>query len=418
MSVQIPKRIGFAGAKLRLLEKTLQEIVDAIDAVDIPDASDVSIEDAGDRFSAEDVEAALQEIAGAGRSAETVKGAADAAAAAVAAAATAVKGESVIGNVRVGRITLNGVNPTKANFVSNQGAFYEGQTPEPFDFSDGNLVLRVNPDGEGNEDITFAAVAGKHDGGEDPVIDLQGTLDNKFLIAVDGDVGDSNWQEVEFDVSNCDNGANTAAELQTKIQALGDQYAAVTVSFETTPDFYRITSGTKGQGSKVRIERATSNNATEELKLGPDSGNGDEDGSGVGQNSAEATAAEVAAFINEEATNFTAGEAPMAGYVSLYGTASGGSIVIGANDPSTANAVLGFTENETVIGAVGLGYATPMANDEYYVAATPVGINKAGKAAIKLLSINNKSAAEFEVVSADDASTFEVDLMIFGDIDS
>jgi hypothetical protein len=55
----------------------------------IPDAVDVPIADAGNRYTAENVEAALQEIAGAGRTNETVKGAMDAAGAAAGVAAAA-----------------------------------------------------------------------------------------------------------------------------------------------------------------------------------------------------------------------------------------------------------------------------------------------------------------------------------------
>jgi hypothetical protein len=228
-------------------------------------------------------------------------------------------------------------------------------------------------------------------------------VDSKFKIAVDG--GEA--QTVTLTLASCDSGANIAAEMQTKIQALGGAFAAVTVGFAN--DKYTITSGTKGQGSAITITRAEDHNVTEELKLGPDGGTSTA-GTGVGANSATATAQEVADFINANATNFTAEAAD--GKVTVSGKVTGGTLIIGADVASTANAVLGLTAG-TYFGKTGLGY-TAMANNTYYVQISPVGIAKADKANACLAWANDKSTTGFEIVAATDGAAFEVDVLVVG----
>lgn len=102
MVVEIPKRIGYAAGNLQLLAGTLQAIVDEIEAIVVPaaptpDAVDVLIADAGSRYTAANVEAALAEIAGVDRTNETVKGAADVAGSAAGAASAAdIKAQSAL----------------------------------------------------------------------------------------------------------------------------------------------------------------------------------------------------------------------------------------------------------------------------------------------------------------------------------
>jgi hypothetical protein len=317
-------------------------------------------------------------------------------------------------NMRYGTITLNGVNPTQVNFIDDAVAIYECTTVEPYDFSAGDKVLRVNADSNGNEDITFTAVAGTSVGDAGASTDISALADNKFLIACDGDATEEVYNEITLDNASCGTGNNTAAEMQAKIRLLATttyaDYSAVTVGFADTK--YTITSGTKGTGSKVVIKRATSHNITEELLIGED-GASETTGSGVGANSAEATANEVAEFINNNATNFTAIEDP-AGYVTLHGIDTNGSLIIGADVDSTANAILGLTGKDEVIGALGLGYTTDMADANYYLSVQASGKAKADKADLCVIGVNAKTTSGFEIVAGADTAAFDVDIIIIG----
>ncbi len=328
----------------------------------------------------------------------------------------AAGGASVLQDMRFGQVTLNGVNPTRVNFKGGTIAQYAGAEKEgPFDFSAGNATVIVNPDEKGAQTITLTAVAGKHDGVDSGLGDISALTDNKFLIAVDGDVEDESYHEVALALTSCNGGANTATEMQTKIRALGGLYDAVTVAFaqeDVGPPqvgTYTITSGTKGRGSKVRVRPAPSYSITEELGIGSGvDGATNTDGSGVGQNSAEATLKEVADFLDDAATNFSV--AVEDGTLVIYGKDEGGSIVVG---DGTANAALGLTAG-SYLATSGLGFGENMSDDKYYVVATPAGINVAGKANIKGIAVNNKSKSGFDIVCDTDASTFKVDLIVIG----
>ena len=326
--------------------------------------------------------------------------------------------------VRRGVVTLNGINPSVVSFTEDAVAAVSGTEAEPFDVND-DVVLRVNPDGKGNETITFlTATEGTYAGIDTGFGDIEHQSDNGFLISIDEDIDAEEAHEVELTLASCDTGDNTAVEMQAKIRAIIDgdaDYSGVEVAFVQDaagpPQLgtYTITSGLKGSGSRVRLWPVPENNVLNELGLMPDDAT-ITDGVGVGFNSEAATAAEVVEFINEEAVDFEAAVVEDEN-VQLLGLVPGGSLVIGPDDPSTANAILGFDENESYIGATGLGFDTNMADDEYQVFAQPIGINVAGKANIELLSINDKSETGFEIVSVTDASDFDVDLIIVGDVE-
>lgn len=115
--------------------------------------------------------------------------------------------------------------------------------------------------------ITLVPVAGYHKSGLNPSINISAGTDNKFKIQADAE---GSATTVTLDESACTTGAATAAEMQTKIQALGGAYAAVTVSYTgTSPtNYYTITSGTTGSGSQVTITAGTTNDVSDDLKIG------------------------------------------------------------------------------------------------------------------------------------------------------
>jgi hypothetical protein len=76
--------------------------------------------------------------------------------------------------------------------------------------------------------------------------DLTGLTTNSIWISVNS----SGYEEIELTLANCDTGANTAAEMQTQIQASDtEQFDEVTVAFDT--DQYTITSGRYGEASSI-----------------------------------------------------------------------------------------------------------------------------------------------------------------------
>lgn len=308
--------------------------------------------------------------------------------------------------VRTGTVTLNGTGALDVVFKASRPASVTGTQTETFDLTgvgDGGTLI-VTPDGGAAQTATVNFAAGYHTGGAGAATNLSGEADNKFLIAVDGD---EVYREVALVNANCTTGATTAAEMQAKIQALGGIYAGVTVTYDT--DHYVITSGTKGSGSKVRIERATSDNVTEELKIGPDGGT-NTDGTGDVVNAAAVTAAEIVAVVNADMTGLTAEVAVGAVRLVSNTTGGGSSLAIGNG---TLNSVLGFTFGDTYYGGVGLGYDTDMANANYWVAATLSGVAQ-GSLAGKGLSVTSKTTSGFTLNCESSSATDDVDLLIVG----
>lgn len=315
------------------------------------------------------------------------------------------------GNIVIGaQITLIGANPTTVNFQGGDAAAtITGSADETFALDNG-LTLVVNPDGAGDDTVTFAAAAGTSKSGDTASANMSASLDTKIAISVDGGAA----QTVTFDWATgdgggpCDSGLKIAAEMQEKIQALGGAFAAVTVAFDV--DHYLITSGTKGTASAVVVTRAADHNATEELELGPDGagvGGAETAGTGDAANIAAATAAEVAAAITAKATGWSATAVGTKVRIDSATTGSGSSLVVNAG--STADLILGITGS--AYGQLGLGLAANMANTNYRVSGTFV---KDGAGVTDTWSVGNKAVGSFRIYCETAGNTEKLDLTIFG----
>ena len=97
-----------------------------------------------------------------------------------------------------------------------------------------------------------------------PSTDLSGGTDNTFQIAVGGDAAET----VTLDESACTTGALTAAEMQTKIQALGGNKTAVTVSYSAYRYTIRRVVTDSAESWDVVITDGVANNAADDLKIG------------------------------------------------------------------------------------------------------------------------------------------------------
>ena len=410
-----------------------------LNAAAAPSAASVPITDSNNRFTGGNVEAALQEIAGAGRTVETVKGAADVAASAagVAAAAyvkpeagipktdlaadvqtslgladTAMQSATGVNTIRIGTVTLGGANPTPVSFQDDTAASVTSDNAETYDLTgvgDGGTII-LNPDGLGVDTATVNFALATSVSAGTPSTDISGGADNKFMISVDGDDAET----VTLDLAaggGINDGAKIAAEMQTKIQALGGNKTAALVDYNVTnAGKYTIKSGTYGTGSAVVVTRAADHNVTEELKIGTGDGGVETAGTGDVVNAAEATADEIAAVINTDIAGVTADGTSGSVVITSDTEGSGSSIVMGNG---TLNTVLGFTNTDAFYGAVGLGYGSDMANDDYKVTATLNG-TLANAVADKALSANSRTVSGFDLVCETAAATDDVDIIVFG----
>jgi hypothetical protein len=313
-----------------------------------------------------------------------------------------VIGSATLANIRGGKITLNGVNPTRVLFQDADAATILGTEAETFVLADGDTLI-VDPDSDGDDTVTFAATAGTSVSGETPSTDISGETDTKFMISVDGE----DAQEVTLALTGLTSGGAIANEMQNKIQDLGGVFAAVTVAFED--GVYTITSGTAGTGSSVVITDAPAGNIAEELKIGAANDGVETAGSGDAANIAAATAAEVAAAIAAKATGWTATAEGNKVRITSESTGKDSSLVVNAG--STADTVLGIAGS--AYGAQGLGYDSDMADDQYLVQATLNGVGQANLAA-KCLGITSRTAAGFSVECETAAAAHDVDLVIVG----
>ena len=97
-----------------------------------------------------------------------------------------------------------------------------------------------------------ALAAGYSKGKTQPTVNLSSLTTNQIYISVNG----GSYYEVNPTLASCTNGANTAAELQSKIRAVdADGFDEVTVTYSPTSgaDYFLITSGRYGEGSSIRI---------------------------------------------------------------------------------------------------------------------------------------------------------------------
>ena len=346
MSVTIPENIGKGLSKMPELEETLQALADAIDAV---------------------------------------------------------TGSTLV----TGKVRLNGLAYTPVSFVSNIPAILTSTVhPATYDLSSlltGTFI--VNPDADGAQTITLAFTKGTSQSAGTPSTDISAGIDSKFKISVDGDVAET----VTLDLTaagGLDSGAKIATEMQTKIQALGVNKAAVTVSYNAgSSGKYLVTSGTYGHDSRVVITAATTGNITEELKIGAIDLGTETVGTGMAGNPAVATADEFVTWINANTTKLTVSN--VGGYITLTSDTAGrtSSIVMGN---STLKTVLGFADTAAAYGAQGLGKAN-MADANYLVTAT---LDGATSLASLNLSITNKTTNGFNIRCETTASTEYVALHV------
>ncbi len=308
-----------------------------------------------------------------------------------------------LGGARVATVGLNGGAVTPVAFKDDTAAAILGTEEEPFEL-DNNDTLIVNPDGGGDQTITFKATAGVSVSGASPSTDISGETDNKLLISVDG----SAPEEIELTVAELDTGEKIATALQTAIQALGGVFEDVTVDYNVSnAGKYTIASGTKGTGSSVVITDAPNGNIAEELKLGEANDGVETAGTGDAVNIGAATAEEVATAINESADGWHAEAVGKTVKIISDTEGKGSSLVVNAS--SSADTVLGITGS--AYGAQGLGFDSDMTDDEYKVIAT---LKDADTIADKGLSINDRTAAGFNIVCETTAATDEVDILIAG----
>ena len=316
----------------------------------------------------------------------------------------AVQGGAAIDVMKMGKIVLGGHNPTSVLFKGVDGAAsIKGSVAEGTGFPlDDGLTFIVDTDGIGDKTATFVAAAGYHTGGNTPSSDMSAAIDTKFGIEIDS----GGVETVTCDWTGCVTGDLIAAEMETVIQAIGLEFAAVTVVYVAGPPTrYLITSATKGTGSKVRVTRAVDHNCTEELKIGPDGGT-DTDGTGDAVDIALASIAEVIARLNTDLTDSIA--AADGNYVRITSKTSGAGSSLVVNAASTADLVLGITG--AAYGKVGMSMAKDMANATYVVMAQVAGGCPCGLG----ISIDNRATTGFDIMCETEASVADIMVLIAG----
>ena len=305
--------------------------------------------------------------------------------------------------IRKKRVQLTGRATTPILFKSDTKASILATNPGPYDLSGvgSGATIKATPDAGSEKTLTILATAGEHVGDTSPVEDLTWEPDGDFMIAVDEDVVIGAYRLVSLTVGpTMDTGSKIAAEMQSKIQALGGIYAAVTVAFATE---YTITSGRSGTGSMVRIQSAGAADISKELKIGTANGGTNTDGTG---NVSDLSAVTVAELIAAGMTGITLSdesgalklESPTAGY--------GSKLVIGAG---SANAVIGLTGSAEEYGVQGMGYSSDMLDALYVVSAV---LREASSLVDKALSVNNPTVSGFDLICEDTSATDYVDVIV------
>lgn len=302
-----------------------------------------------------------------------------------------------------GKIDLRGANPTHVRFGAAAAAEVVSTNAEPFDMTDpgdGGTII-ANPDGDGNQTATINATAGYLTGGSSASTDMTTETDTKIGISVNG--GDVT--EVEFAWAACDSGSLIAAQMQTKIRALGGDFASVTVVFSV--DHYVITSPTLGTSSAIAVTNADDHDCADELDLTTEAtataGTGD-----VADLSA-VTAAEIIAVCEGDMSGIVIAASAGAIVFRSDSTGNASSVVIG---DGTFNTVLGLTGSDTEYGAEGLGYDPDdldVTSLDYCVAPMLFGTTTT---ASKNLGAYNPTALGFDLYCETAGCTDEVRLII------
>ena len=126
-----------------------------------------------------------------------------------------------------------------------------------------------------------ALAKGYSKGSIQPTVNLSALSTNKIWISVNG----GSFYEVNPTLANCTSGAATAAELQTQIRAV-DAYGfdEVTVTYTSTSgaDYFQITSGRYGEGSRIHVDFTEDyKHVPQAMGLGPGYGGTERQGSEV-----------------------------------------------------------------------------------------------------------------------------------------
>lgn len=314
--------------------------------------------------------------------------------------------------IRAGRVDLNGEAPVQIRFGVALPPEIKSTQVAPFTIASSGDTFKATADGGSEKTATFTFDAGHHLSGENPATNLTTEVDSAFLIAVDEDVDAENFRLVELTNAGLNSGTAIADEMQAKIRDLGGIYSAVTVVYETSPNHLKITSGTKGTGSKVEIRHAPTNDVCDELKIGTDGAS--TVGTGNVANGAAVTIDEALTVIGAALDTFDVveGEGADEGKIVLRSKTAdeASSVLIGAG---TANAALGFTGAAKVLGEKGLGYETDMEDDEYFVVPVMEGTAQESLGNMEL-SIIDKTTSGFKVACEALTATETVAFVIFG----
>jgi hypothetical protein len=306
-----------------------------------------------------------------------------------------------VAGVLSAKVKLNGFNPTPVAFRADTAAAIAGTQEEPFTLGNG-FTLIVNPNGAGDDTVTFAASAGTSVSGASPSTDISSGPGAKFHISVDGSAA----KEVTLTLAGLNTGAAIASAIQTAVRALeGTEFSAVACAYSNS--VYTITSASGGTGSSVVITPGSSLDVSAALKLGKANGGTETQGTGDAVNIAAATAEEVAAAITAKATGWHATAAD--GAVTIFSEVEGIASSLVVNSSSTADEVLGITAGE--YGAQGLGFDSDMADDGYQVLLT---LNDTAKADHVTLSATDRTKSGFNIVADTDASEADVDVLVIG----
>ena len=91
---------------------------------------------------------------------------------------------STIEVIRIGKVALNGVNPTPVKLMGSTQAAIGGAIG-PFNIANG-LTFIANVDGRGAQTATFSSAAGTSVSAASPSTDISAGTATTFKIAVDG----------------------------------------------------------------------------------------------------------------------------------------------------------------------------------------------------------------------------------------
>lgn len=379
-------QLGKGGSKLNLMALYLDEIYTAINAINT--AAGVALVDAGALYAADDVEAALAEVMTDLNVAEVDIVALE--------AKNSFTGPAANFRMQQAEPALSGRNPSLFNFIASSAAQMIGTETAPFVLTAG-LTLLINTDDGGEETVTFDAAAGIFTGGTGASTDISGGPDTKLSIAVDADVDGASFTEITLTLTGLTTGNAIAAEIETKIQAIGGIYASVTCAFDT--DHYLVTSNSEGTGSKVNFTVPATFSLAEQLELGAVAGS-PTDGTGDVVDITAVTITEAVDLINADTTGLTASD-DGSGKVQLDSDSTGhdSSIVHGNG---TALAAIGFTNAQSAFGSLGLGLVD-QGDALYQVQLTSVDETTAAN--IPKVSVHNRSETGFQVTCETEAYT-------------